>query len=119
MPLSSHFANELADHITGREMFLSLHTGEPGDNGANEVAAIRFSTAKLFGKSAAGVAASVREFAFDRLPAAEITHIGLWDAAKNGRFLAGTSLLKKKTVEEGDSLRFSPAKIAFQIKSSP
>ncbi len=115
MPLSPTFANELADHITGREMFLSLHTAEPGENGANEIAALRFSTVKLFGKSAAGVAASVREFAFDKLPAAEITHIGLWDSPKKGRFLAGAPLVKKKTVDEGDSLRFSAAKIGIHI----
>ncbi len=115
MPLSTHFANELADHITGREMFISLHSGEPGEVGAHELASARISTAKLFGKSAAGVAASARELSFDKLPAAEITHVGLWDSAKAGRFLAGAPLLKKKAVDDGDSLRFSTAKLGIHI----
>ncbi len=116
MPLSPQFANELADHITGREMFLSLHTGNPGDTGASEMAAARISTVKLFSKSAAGISASAREISFDKLPAGEVSHIGLWDSAKAGRFLASTPLVAKRTVEEGDSLRFWPAKLAIHIK---
>ncbi|HEX2656117.1 MAG TPA: hypothetical protein VHN11_21045 [Xanthobacteraceae bacterium] len=97
-------------------MFVSLHSADPGANGTNEIAMARKSTEKLFGGGVAGVSASAREVMFDEMPSTDVTHVGLWDSSRGGKLLAAAELPKKKTVESGDALRFSAAKLVLHIK---
>ena len=46
------------------------------------------------------------------MPAATVTHVGIWDSATVGEFLCGGSLSASKTVDAGDTLTIRRADIA-------
>lgn len=96
MPMLSNFSeNELLDALLGTGSyvtatpFLSLHTAEPGETGANEVAGGSYARQSItFAVAASGAAANSSAESFTGMPAVTITHAGLWDASTVGNFLA-------------------------------
>lgn len=88
-------------------LFLSLHTADPGDAGASELTGGSY--ARVGVTFAAAVAASsglVAQTDFAGMPAATITHVGLWSAATLGTFHGGGALSASKVTGVGDTLRF-------------
>jgi hypothetical protein len=91
-------------------MYLSLHTATPGDTGANEVAkgsSDYVRKAITFGTVANKACDNSAAIEFTNMPAADITHIGLWDAATAGSFWWGGQLSGgvTKSVAAGDTFR--------------
>lgn len=102
-------ATVLTALLTGR--FVSLHTGDPGDDGADEVT----------GGSYARVAASFTQTGDNPRSAANnaivespvataiwgtLTHFGIWTAATDGDFLGGDALTSSKEINIDDVARF-------------
>lgn len=80
--------------VTGSGSWISLHTGDPGTTGANEVtggspAYARKQTTWTGGTSDGVVAGSAVSF---DVPAGTYTHIGVWTAATSGTFVGGFAL---------------------------
>lgn len=59
---------------------LSLHTGDPGTTGANDLGLTHSSI--TWGSPAAGVVLST-EGSFDVVAGTAITHVGMWDSSGN------------------------------------
>lgn len=90
---------------------VSLHTGDPGTTGANEVlvatdaAYVRKSA--TFGAAASGQSANTGALTWTADAAATtyvVTHIGVWDAATAGNFIVGGALAVPETVVASGSL---------------
>lgn len=100
--------------------YMSLHSGDPGLNGASELSGngyARVAVSVATGSwSAPATNGAVRQItnaialAFAAATGsdwASATHWGLWDALTTGNFKRGTSLSTAKTVQVGDIASFA------------
>lgn len=106
MAKSDLHANAILDFIgdgsIGQATHVSLHTGDPGDTGANEVSGGSYARVQVnqdgatspFWKAAASSA--MEQSGAITFPEgggdANVSHVGLWDAASGGNFLRGGPL---------------------------
>ncbi len=94
------------------QVYVSLHTGDPGLTGANEVIGGSYAReAVSFGAASGGAMENDALVRFDSVPAGTITHLGLWDAASAGNFLWGGALTASKTQNDGDPFEFASGAI--------
>lgn len=96
--------------------YISLHTGDPGDNGANEVAVGTSGYTRQVGTfTAAGSSATANDPAvlFTNMPAGTLSYAGVWDnpTGTATNFLMGAALATNKVVNEGDSFQFNTGDI--------
>jgi hypothetical protein len=99
MSTSDYLENKLNDKVhkdtafTSTTNHVSLHTGNPLETGASEVAGGSYArqavNAAGWNASAAGVTDNVNAISFTGLPAATIVAVGIWDALAAGNFLKG------------------------------
>lgn len=95
--------------------YVSLHTADPGDTGANEVTGgsyARFAMTPATSWEAAGsvVARAIRNdvvVSFTGMPAETVTHVGVWSASTAGTFMAGDALTASKAVGAGGTCEFA------------
>lgn len=97
MDISTYLGNKIIDHLLRNQAFtpaaivyVSLHTGDPGLVGSNEVAGgsyVRQAVTLTAGSSKA--TASSAALNFTGMPAAVVTHVGIWDASTAGNFYMG------------------------------
>lgn len=118
--MSTFLRNELRKHIfrTGSmtkpaALYISIHAGDPGRTGANEVAGGSYARVQRdpadanWSASSDGLTDNVAAITF---PAPtgwtgaplSITHAGAWDAASGGNFIGRAILSTPKTVNNGD-----------------
>jgi len=106
MSLSNSYENSMLDHITGRttltfvaQIYVSLHTADPGETGANEFSdsgyarkAINFNAATTSGAINNG------QVDFNSIVDGPVTaaHFGLWTAASGGTFIFGGAFTSSK-----------------------
>ena len=117
MSISAFLEKELLDHVLRNEtysppatVYMSLHTGDPGGTGANEVAGGSYARQASTWNVASGVPAVSTLAAnvdFAGMPAATVTHIGLWDAVSSGNALWDGAASASKTYGAGDTARVS------------
>lgn len=94
-------------------LYLSIHTADPGDTGANEYTTytgVRPSIA--FNAAASGTSTSSSQQDFAAMGATTITHVGLWSASAGGTFQGGGALTTSRTTASGDTLRFTAGSIS-------
>lgn len=92
MPLTNPALNIAADCITAQADFVSLHDGDPGSTGANEIVGVArvasaWSAAVGSGDSATGPHLFTGGGSND-----PVTHFGLWTLAAGGVFVGGGAL---------------------------
>lgn len=98
-------ANGIIDGWSGH--YVSLHTGDPGATGANEVTGGSYARQAVTLSAASNKASSNSgALNFTGMPAATITHVGIWTAASDGTFEIGGSLTASKTTNAGDTFQF-------------
>ena len=86
--------------------YLSLHDGDPGITGADEIAGGSYARA-LISTTQWDAAASAQAdtnvvVTFLDLPSVTLTHIGLWDAASSGNFGFGGELAAPVVIAAGE-----------------
>lgn len=112
LPGASH-----ASYSGNSTLFLSLHTGDPGDNGANEYTTysggLRASIS--FTGAASAASTSTAQIDFTSMGATTITHVGVWSANTGGTFKGGGALVSAKTTASGDTLRFLTSAVAASL----
>ena len=103
-------------------VYISLHTADPVDAGSGaEVAAGSYTYARqlcefnLAGTNAAGVTENTAVETWTNLPAATVTHIGIWDAATSGNLLFHTAVDSSKTVANGDTISIAIGAITVTL----
>lgn len=93
--------------------YVSLHTADPGDTGANEVTGGSYARVGPVAYANAGnnptVASNSAILTFTAATAnwGTITHCGNWDAASGGNFRGSGALATAKPVNSGDTARFA------------
>lgn len=118
MGWSTYLDNKVLDKVfsntdfTVTAAYISLHTGDPGDNGANEVAVGTSSYARQVGTmtgAASSATANGTAVLFTNMPAGTLSYAGVWDAPTGtaSNFLMGAALATNKVVNEGDSFQFN------------
>lgn len=100
------------------QAYASLHSGDPGTTGANELSGNNYSrTAMSFGaanaKSASNDAAAETGVASGAW--AEATHMGLWTADVGGTFLWGDDLATPRTVGAGKTFLWGIGAVTVTI----
>jgi len=115
LPGASH-----ATYTGNTTLFLSIHTADPGDTGANEYTAYSggLRPAITFGAAASAAASTGGTNAqqdFTSMGATTITHIGLWTANTAGTFKGGGPLTTPRTTASGDTLRFLAAAVVASL----
>lgn len=125
LTMSTHLANKILDSIFNggsvsyTNIYVSLHTVDPGDNGASEV--VGGSYARKETDITSWTAAAAKTVNLDEvleyidMPGLTVTHIGLWDATTAGNFLWGGALAESKTIPVGETLRFKIGDIIAEI----
>lgn len=123
--ISSTVANSVLNAIlnatayTGpADIFVSLHTADPGGTGASEATGGSYVRQEVdFASASSASAASNAAIEFEDMPAATITHIGLWDAATSGNFLVSGALTAPVAVGAGNTLRFASGQITSALSA--
>ena len=104
----------------GANLYLSLHTADPGLTGANEVVGAGYSRQSCpfaddggdgngtnSGTVTVPVPSSGGPFA--------ITHVALWDAASAGNCVAGGALSGTVNASAGSSLQWTAGQLSFTV----
>lgn len=137
MPASTYAGNKILDLLfrgvafsAPARVYLSLHTADPGLNGANEVttgnwpAYARQDPAQGgavgggFSAASAKAIASALQVLFPANNGAGtviVTHFGIWDAATAGNFLFGAALTASKSVLVTDEIVFRATELNLSV----
>ena len=102
--------------------WVSLHTGDPGDTGANEQNGTNdlgyARKSATFGAASGGVASNSSAPSWtssDTGDWTQSTHFGVWDAETGGNFLGGGALTTARTLGPGDSATFAAASLTVTL----
>jgi hypothetical protein len=123
MSISDYYENKILDHMLRGTAFtppstvyVSLHTADPGETGANELTGGGYSRKPVtFNAPSGGSMTNSADIDFPNMPAATITHVGLWDAASAGNFLWGGALTASKTTNAGDTFRIPAGQLTVSL----
>jgi len=112
LPCAAH-----ASYAGNASLFMSLHTGDPGDNGAGEYATYTGTRPGItFTNPASSAAASTAQIDYASMGATTITHVGFWSATTAGVFKGGAALTAAKTTDgSGQTLRFAAASVTASL----
>jgi len=104
MPYSVLGKNAMLDALAAVVVFASLHTGDPGDNGANEVsggspAYIR--KAITWDAADAGAINSSNVPEFDVPGSTTVSYVGFWSAESGGTFYGSSDVVDEVFVGQG------------------
>jgi hypothetical protein len=86
-------------------LYVSLHTADPADSGANEIAVTRQSA--TFTTPSAKASTNTANIVFTNMPAVTVTYVGLWSASTSGTFWWGGALSASKVVNAGDTFQIN------------
>jgi hypothetical protein len=82
MALQTEALDAAADGVAGIAALMSLHNGNPGSDGSNEISGGGYTRqAVTWDPSTGGVASADGTVAFEGTPEQEVTHVGLWTDA--------------------------------------
>lgn len=124
MGLSTATANAILDALFNQgtlddtAVWISLHTADPGDNGANEVSGGSYARQNGTAAFAAASGKAVTNTAillYETLPAVTVTHAGVWTAQTGGTWRWGSALTTPRTFALGDDGRFKAGELDFSI----
>ncbi len=112
MGTSTYLGNAIVNAIVNATSFslagnpyVSLHTGDPGITGANEVSGGSYARQQTgFNAAASKAGANTASITFSSMPTATVTYVGLWDASTSGNFLGGGELSESVSVSVGNPL---------------
>lgn len=104
--------------LTGR--YLSLHVGDPGDDGANEVAGGAYARQPVSFDLTGSNPNVASNNAIVQFPTATalwgtITHFGVWTAASGGSYLIGGPVSIPKTIDEDDIARWLVGSLLIEV----
>lgn len=109
-------SEEILDIWTGTDIYVSLHTGDPGKTGASEAtgvgrilitSATDWNSAVAHGGTGGRLIDNSVLIDFGTSTANETyTHFGFWTAVSGGTFLGGAGLTSSVAVSIGEGVRF-------------
>lgn len=122
MSLSDYAENAIVDAICNNvalqvgQVYVKLHTGDPGEAGTSSPAGETTRKAASFGASAGGVGTSDADCTWNNVSTAEtISHVSFWDHATAGNCLGSGALTAAKTVAVGDTFVIPSGSLTLTI----
>lgn len=119
MSISNYLENQILDLLfdsgafaAGANVYISLHTADPGETGASEVTGGSYArqavnTTTGWDAASGGATANAAAISFASMPAVTVTHVGIWDALTVGNNLWGGALTVSKVLNSGDTFEFA------------
>jgi hypothetical protein len=97
-------------------VYVSLHTADPGETGANEVTGGGYARQQVtFNAPSAGSMTNSNLLRWNNMPAVTITHAGLWDAASAGNPLWFGPLSAAVTLSAGSAFEIAAGSLTVTI----
>ena len=117
MSLQVEFANLMLEWLlVERPIWLSLHAGEPGTLGANEVVGGGYERRPFVGGFAINGEVSNAEYVqFSAMPSARVTHAGLWTAEERGSLVWSVPLPEPKPIGRNDIAHFDAGSLRVAL----
>ena len=119
MSLSDYLKIQVLDWIlrSGNDPYVSIHTGDPGGTGENEIAGNSYVRRQVsFTEPENGGCETTSPIIYRLMPATTITHIGLWDTEIGGNFLWGGQLVSAKMINEHDTFRVPAGSLRVSLE---
>lgn len=118
MAFGTTYANTILDTDLATA-YISLHSGDPGGTGANELAAANGYARQLcaFDAAAAKVTQNTAEESFTASGAdwSQATYWGVWSAVTGGTFYFGGVLTSARTVADGETATLPAGDLTITI----
>ena len=119
------FANDIIDHMLRNQaysppaaVYLSLHTADPGTTGASEVSGGSYARQQVaLDPAAAKRTSNTAAESFTDMPAATVTHVGLWTASSAGTFILGGALTSSQSVAAGNTFTIAAGDLDIDLDS--
>jgi hypothetical protein len=99
--------------FTGVNVFVKLHTADPGAAGAGTASANTTRNAATFGTITAGSMPISSLAAWTMTTSETISHISLWDASTAGNFLQSAALTTPVPVINGSTLTINTLTLSY------
>ena len=104
MPYSTGGKNAMMNYLASVAVYASLHTDNPGDNGANEVsggnpAYVR--KAITWSSASGGAIDSSNQPVFDVPGSTTVAYVGLWSASSGGTFYGSADVTDEVFANQG------------------
>lgn len=122
MSISNYLELKILDKVfrntdfTVSSRYVSLHTADLGETGASEVSGGSYARQSAsFDVASGGATANSGALTWTAMPAATITHVGIWDALTSGNFLWGGALTASKVVGSGDTFQINTGDLDVSI----
>lgn len=120
--VSDSVENDLLDHVLSTTpwtmptaIYVSIHDADPGEDGSNEIASTTRQGDTAFNAAANGATSNTSAVTFTSMPSCTVSHVGLWDAASSGTYIAGGLVAPSKVVSPGATLIFDAGDINITI----
>lgn len=108
MPLTTTSLNAAVDAIANQGGWISMHTGDPGTTGANEVASGSYARQQTTWGAAANGQRTGSEVVVPIPGGVTISYFGIWSAKTGGTLLATGSLAPSESFGAAGSYRYVP-----------
>jgi hypothetical protein len=122
LSLGNFAENELLDALlaTGSYVaaasYVSLHTADPGETGADEVTGGSYARQSCSWNAASGGSAdNSSALSFTGMPAATVSHFGVWDASSVGNFIVGGALSQSESVGAGQTVTVAAGALTVSL----
>lgn len=124
MSATTLFRNAVLNHMLGGKpytlpgtIFLSLHENDPVELGAYELSGNGYTRQPIvWGVPKDGSLKNAIDVDFADLPAAIVTHVGIWDKQTKGNLLWSGLLLRAETIAIGNTLRFRAGEVQVGLE---
>jgi hypothetical protein len=98
------------------QTWVSLHTGDPGEAGDNEVAGGDYARQMgSFASAVSGATSNDATIAYASMPSVTVSHVGIWDASSGGNFIWGGALTQDKPLTLGDIFQINPGNLDVSL----
>lgn len=117
MAFGTDVANDILDlYFNTNAAYVSLHTGDPGTTGADEVTGGTYARQEYVVDAAASkLVSNTGVITFEGMPECSVTHVGWWTASSGGDFIYGKSLVTPKDFEPLDEAEFAIGDLDFGL----
>lgn len=128
--LSDYLKEKFIDHTLrdtsytspGTNIWLSLHTGDPGGNGANEAAGGSYTRIQFTNWSAPAERrtsnSSDIDFGLMSSSLGAVSYLGVWDDATSGNFLLAVPVNPSLIVSTGSTPKFLPGQVVATVEGN-
>ena len=105
MSISPYLEKKILDTMLV-DVYLSLHSADPGKSGASEIAGGSYARRPIIWDEVnGGLKTNHDNIEFMGMPSIRVSHIAIWEAPRGGNYLWGGALIDPKIVNAGDTFR--------------